>query len=109
MNIVDTSTMTEIPITTVSHSTIDFPLKRRANHSMSLDEAMPSQNDNMIELPIFRMPPSRNRCCVCLGYYAKTKSPSCSIDEVIRCETFIIHQIMIREGSTCCSKHVNKN
>ncbi|CAM4851042.1 unnamed protein product, partial [Rotaria magnacalcarata] len=35
INIVDSSTMTDLPPTTISHSATDFPLKRRANHSMS--------------------------------------------------------------------------
>ncbi|CAF4595829.1 unnamed protein product, partial [Rotaria socialis] len=48
INIVDSSTMTDLPPTTISHSATDFPLKRRANHSMSLDDATTKPNMNMI-------------------------------------------------------------
>ncbi|CAF1582867.1 unnamed protein product, partial [Didymodactylos carnosus] len=83
--------------------------KRRALHSISSDGNTPSQNNDTIEMPLIRVPFSRRYCFVCNTDYSKTNSRSCLINEIVRAETLLTYRIVIKNGSTCCEKHLDKN
>ena len=95
--------------TTESYPTTASPAKRRALLSSSLNDDTSSHDNSAIELPLFRVPSSKSRCCVCGAYYTQKRSSYHFINESIRCDALVTHKIMIREGSTCCTKHINNN
>ncbi|CAF4032731.1 unnamed protein product [Rotaria sp. Silwood1] len=103
----DTTTTTTTA--TTSYLNTGSPAKRRALHPISSDGNAPSQNNDTIEMPFLRVSSSRSHCFVCGTYYSKTYSSYCSINEIMRAETLLTHGIVIRNGSTCCEKHLDKN
>ena len=94
--------------TTESYANIGSPAKRRAFHSISSDGDTSSHNNDTIEIPLIRVPSSIRHCFVCNTYYSQTHSCSYSLNDVICAETLLTHGIIIREGSTCCEKHLDK-
>ena len=103
---------TTIKITTtitIFYSNIGSPAKRRAFHSVSSNSVVSSPNNAVTDMPFFGVPSSKTRCCVCNTYYTTTNVSNCFINAFMRSKALLTHNIMIREGSTCCHKHLNKN
>ena len=65
-----------------------------------------SSYDNPIELSLQHLSPSKNRCCVCHSYSSKSKSPSSLIKQSIRSNMLLTYNIIIPDGRTCCTKHL---
>ena len=108
LKIYDSSTMINTTSTTESYANIGSPAMRRAFYSISSDDDTPSHNNDTIEMPLIRVLSSGRHCFVCNTYYSKTHSRSYSLNDVIRAETLLTHSIIIREGSTCCGKYLDK-
>ncbi|CAF3140890.1 unnamed protein product [Rotaria sp. Silwood2] len=95
--------------TTTSYSNICSPAKRRASQSVSSNSVISPPNNAVMDMPFFGVPSSKSRCCVCNAYYTTTNVSSCFINAFMRSKALLTHNIMIREGSTCCHKHLDKN
>ena len=100
---------TTISTTTTFYSNIGSPAKLHAFHLVSSNCVVSSPNNAVIDMPFFGAPSSKSRCCVCNVYYTITNVSSCFINAFMRSKALLTYNIMIREGSTCCHKHLNKN
>ena len=100
---------TTTAIATASYINIDSPAKRCALHSISSDDNTPWVNNNTIEMPLICISFSRCYCFVCNTGYSKSSSRSFLINEIVSTKTLFTHGIVIRNGSTRCEKHLDKN
>jgi hypothetical protein len=64
VKICDLSAMVNTTTVTSSDSNIGSPAKRRALHSITSDDVTPSYKNGTIEMPFFKIPSSKSRCCV---------------------------------------------
>ncbi|CAF2752640.1 unnamed protein product [Rotaria sp. Silwood2] len=89
--------------TTFTNGEHELSSKNSTNHLLT---TMVSSQEKFIELPLQRLPSSKSRCCVCHDYFLKIKTRCSEINQSTRSNMLLTYNIIVSDGSTCCSKHL---
>ncbi|CAF3400923.1 unnamed protein product, partial [Rotaria sp. Silwood2] len=65
----------------------------------------PSISDNSIELPFYRLPNQHKTCSICGKNFSSKKISCQEINQSIRIQYLLDHNIYIPIGNRCCSSH----
>ena len=88
-------------------TSIDEKNKSTTKHSThQLFTPNVSSYDNFDQLPFQHLRSSKSRCCVCHNYFPKSKSSSSLIKQSMRSNMLLTYNIIIPDGSICCTKHL---